>query len=126
MVVNDEFVGWPAVIFGAVCTIVALFILLQPNRLELSEHGFTAVTLGRSWSASWAQCGEFRTRDIGSQTLVVFDCDVPRFTRRPRLQRLNRRLAGANASFPETYGHRPRDLAALLNRYRAAAAGGAG
>ena len=124
MIGADAPYGWLALGFGVVGLAVLGFILVRPNRLELSAEGFTTVTLGRRWSVAWTDCGEFRTwKDtfyLGSPTIVVFECRAPLAGGRA-LKVAAEALTGANASLPETYGMSGSNLAALLNDYRLAA-----
>lgn len=109
--------GWLTLAFGVMGLAVFLFILANPNRLELSASGLTTVTLGRRWSVGWDQCGEFRTwkNDIqlGAPAMVVFDCSAPG-VRGHALELAAEAISGANAALPETYGMSAADLAALL------------
>lgn len=126
MVRSKEPYGWFVLSFSALGVAVFLSIFLKPNRLEISEDGFTTVTLGRRWSVDWDQCGSFRTSSEGPDTFyqgpgttrVVFDCDE---SQRSRLAGLAELLGGTTAALPDTYGMSPAELAELLNRYRAVA-----
>ncbi len=124
MIAAKQPFGWLALGFGGLGLAVLGFILVRPNRLELSAEGFTTVTLGRRWSVAWRDCGEFRTwKDtfyFGSPTLVVFDCRAPVAGGRA-LKLAAEALTTANASLPETYGMAASELADLLNQYRLAA-----
>jgi hypothetical protein len=126
MVGADADFGWLVAAFGLVGTVVFVIMLLRPNRLELSEEGFTAVTLGRRWTVKWSECGEFRPSkvdfNIGSPAMVVFHCNAPS-VRGHVLEAAAEALSGANAALPETYGMPAGELAALLNTYREARRG---
>ena len=124
MITAEAPFGWLALGFGVLGVAVLGFILVRPNRLELSAEGFTTVTLGRRWTVAWKDCGEFRTwKDpfyLGSPSLVVFDCRAPVAGGRA-LAVAAEALTTANASLPETYGMAASDLTDLLNQYRVAA-----
>jgi hypothetical protein len=120
--------GWAVLGLGVAGLVGTVYLLLHPNRLELTARGLTTVTLGRRWSADWSQCGEFRTwrNDLTidptvlspGTTMVVFDCTAPGVRGRVA----NDLLSDSDAVLPETYGMRASDLAALLNAYRETAA----
>ena len=116
--------GWFMLVFGLAGVSVFVATLIRPNRLELSAHGMTMVTLGRRWSVEWVHCGEFRTWkdhfELGSPWMVIFDCSAPGVEGH-FLELAAVAFTGANAALPETYGLAAAELAALLNRYRSAA-----
>lgn len=115
--------AWAVFGFFAAASLVFLFMLIRPNRLEISSTGIETVTFGRRWSADWSQCSAFGVRETHDEwgpvsKVVVFDCTGS--ARAGRLARFNKTLTGANSALPENYGMRARDLAALLNSYREA------
>jgi hypothetical protein len=122
MVASGAGLGWLVAAFGLLGVAVFTSMLIRPHRLELDEHGFTTVTLGRRWRVEWSQCGQFRTWQdsftVNAPAIVVFDCSAPSVRDHP-LETVAEGLTGANAALPETYGMSASELGTLLNEYRA-------
>jgi hypothetical protein len=120
---EDGAAAWAVFVLSTLASLVFLFMLIWPNRLEISATGIETVTLGRRWSADWSQCSGFRVRETHDEwgpvsKVVVFDCTGPACS--GRLARFSKELTGANSAIPENYGMKARELAALLNSYREA------
>lgn len=116
MILDGEPLGWLVTIFFGACAALGLFTAVRPNRLELGSSGMRSLSLGRTWTFLWQDCGEFSTWEAFRNELVVFDHSGPSASR--RLSRLNKQMSGGNASLPETYGLRAAELASLLNEFR--------
>jgi hypothetical protein len=117
MMLDGNFWGWVTVAFFGLCLVVAGWQLVSPGRLILTPEGFTVVTLGRTMRYELAKCGVFTVwrNPFGGTRMVVFDYEGSD----GRLGRANRRLAGASASLPDTYGMKAEQLARILNDARA-------
>jgi hypothetical protein len=118
MMLDGNFWGWVTVTFFGLCLVVAGWQLVSPGTLILTPEGFTVIALGRTMRYELAKCGAFSVwrNPRGGTRIVVFDYEGSE----GRLDRANRRLAGASASLPDTYGMKAEQLASMLNHARAA------
>ena len=119
LVMSGDATGWIGIIFFGPISMLALVQVVHPSELSIDAVGMTSVVLWRRDRYDFHECSEFRTwrtPSVRNMWIVVFDYDAPRFQR--RLARMNKRLSGANASLPDTYGLKAEALVELLNGRR--------
>jgi len=94
--------------------------IVRPPTLVLEAEAFSLRTpLGERWRVAWGECSAFRT---WRGDVVVWD-SAAETTRHPRRAAGWRKRATSDAGLVAQFGGlSATDLAALLNRYRAAAA----
>ena len=114
--------GFVACFFG-LCSVASLALAVVRGRLELRPEGMRVTHLGRRLPVlQWRYCRDFRAWSPGpGTTLVAFQYDGPEPRWRGRLAAAGRRLSGANAALPDTYGMDPRTLCELLESHRRSA-----
>jgi hypothetical protein len=118
--------GWLVLGFFGLCAVLALLVpLATRNHLRLDPDGFTVATPVLTRSYRWAEVDRFFAVGAGGSGSVGFDLAAASPRRRGGSQRLTRRLFGYDDALPQTYGMPPERLAALLNRWKARATGGA-
>jgi hypothetical protein len=115
---NGRAFGWVSVAFFGVGVATSVRLLLRPPMLTIDEAGLASRNLLGTQRFEFSDCSEFRAwrSPLGvGKVMVTFDWAG---TSRP-----GRRGAG-NSFLPDTYGRSAEDVVALLNRRRAASAGG--
>jgi hypothetical protein len=117
---GETAIGLVLVIPSAFFLLLAVFLAL-PNSayLELTAEGFRVKNLFRATLYRWGDVtGAFAAIDSGLRGLVCFNFR-PDFPLPPRARKLAHKLAGYDGALPNTYGMSARDLAALLNEWKA-------
>lgn len=123
MIGDGEPMGWlVAGVFGLGAAILLASALPGANFLRLTDEGFEARTLFRTWRFRWADVAGFGVGAAGGQVLVMFDLAPAYLERHPsRLVPVSRALSGFDAGLPQTYGLKAEALAALMESWRRAA-----
>ncbi len=130
MILTGEPFGWIVVVGCGYAGMMIARSLRRPALLELTPLAIT-VRLGisgRPLRYELRRCGEFRPWGLtllNRGSLVVFDYDGPLPTPGPApLRMMNRTLGARDANVPAIFGMSGRNLATLLNEYRAQAQSG--
>jgi len=106
--------------FFGVCALIALVALLPgANHLRLDADGLELRSLFRVTRWGWRDVVRFGPTRVGLHTLVGVDF-ADYVDTAARVRGINRGLTGFDGALPDTYGHRAADLAAKLERWRAA------
>jgi hypothetical protein len=123
MIRAGESKGWFALVFFGLCTVVFV-IQLFPNSsyLRLTPQGFETRSLYRSSTQAWSDVAAFRAGRIGVNAMVLITY-APSYARLRKARAVSSALTGAEGALPDTYGHSAKQLAALLNEWRARHAG---
>jgi hypothetical protein len=119
MVRDGKTLGWFVLIFFALCTVIFLSLLL-PNSayLRLTPEGFEIRSLFRSFRNQWSDVAAFRAGRIGLNPMVMI-AFVPSYGRGRTARALSNALTGGEGGLPDTYGRSAKELATLLNEWRA-------
>jgi hypothetical protein len=117
---DDPVMWWLCVGFFGLGSFASLPGLFGMGGLELDPEGFTINQMGRRTRRTWRECSEFAILDMRGGPFVGFtsETDAGKFG-----ASLSRGLVGETGMLPDKYGMKARDLAALMNRYRARALG---
>ncbi|KPN17316.1 hypothetical protein AO715_04455 [Xanthomonas sp. Mitacek01] len=106
--------------FFGVCALIALVALLPgANHLRLDADGLELRSLFRVTRWGWRDVVRFGPTRVGLHTLVGVDF-ADYVDTAARVRGINRGLTGFDGALPDTYGHHAADLAAKLERWRAA------
>jgi len=108
-------VAWLCLGFFGVCTVVAAATLIAPNRIVLSDRGFTATALWRSFDVAWDDVEGFHVwkNPAAHQTLAAWRYR-PGHAPTGVLAGMSDSL-GAQGSVPGLYGMSTPALVELLN-----------
>jgi hypothetical protein len=119
MVRDGKTMGWFVLVFFALCTVIFLSLLL-PNSayLRLTPEGFEIRSLFRSFRNQWSDVASFRAGRVGLNPMVMITF-APTYARGRTARAVADALTGGEGGLPDTYGHSAKDLAALLNDWRA-------
>jgi len=111
--------GWFVLIFFGLCTVVFISLLL-PNSayLRLTPEGFEIRSLYRSFRNKWTDVTSFRAGRVGLNPMVMITF-APTYQRGRTARAVADALTGGEGGLPDTYGHSAKELAALLNEWRA-------
>lgn len=125
MALSDKSAWFSAVgsLFFGACALVALVALIPgSSHLQLESEGMTVRSLFREWHVRWSDVDVFFVASVSGNAMVCWNY-VADAGAKPPGSALSRALSGVEAGLPDTYGHSASELAALLNRWRATAAG---
>jgi len=120
MLVRDgKTTGWFVLIFFGPCTVIFIGLLL-PNAayLRLTPEGFEVRSLFRTFRQRWSDVASFHASRVGLNAMVMIRF-APSYKRQPTARAISTALTGGEGGLPDTYGHSAKDLAALLNAWRA-------
>ena len=117
---EDPTMRWLTIGFGAVGALVSIPGILGIGGLELDPEGFTIVHWGRNTRRTWRECSEFSIIDMRGGPFVGFTSETDAGKAAAGLAR---NLVGETGMLPDKYGMKARDLADLMNRFRARALG---
>lgn len=100
------------IVFFGICLIIFIINLL-PNSsyLTIDEKGIEMKNLFRTTFIPWQAVSGFKTKFIFVNKLVTFTIDE-KFLE-------NSKMKGKTGAFPDTYGMSAKNLANLLNEYKA-------
>lgn len=118
MVLDDQgSKGWfVLVVFGVCAAVFGVQLLPGASWLELTVDGFCFCSLFRkSAFIPWTSVTPFAVAPVADNTVVVFSSERGS---KSRFARINVAITGATEALPDTYGHSPESLAALLNEWR--------
>jgi hypothetical protein len=109
-------VAWLCLAFFAVCALVALAMLVKPNRIVLGPKGFKATALWRSFDVAWDDVEGFHVwkNPAAHQTLAAWSYRPGRAPASP-MAGVSASL-GAEGAVPGMYGMSTRALVDLLNQ----------
>lgn len=112
-------IGYACAIFFVLCALVGA-VTLHPNSssLQLTEAGFTFVSLFRSTTVPWSHVERFFPMKIYHNSMVGWNYSSS-FDAQRIVRKVSNALAGVEAALPDTYGMQASELAALLNEYLA-------
>jgi hypothetical protein len=112
MLIDSAPKGWLVTSFFGLCTLIAAVNAL-PNAsfLALDREGFEMRALFRTTRFRWSDIRTFGVATVGVQSMVVFTYTEPYRREHPAARRAFHDIEGA---LPDSYGHTPEQLAALL------------
>ncbi|MDQ1551383.1 MAG: hypothetical protein QOD50_805 [Actinomycetota bacterium] len=124
---RGNWVGWLGIVFFGLGLLVFASELVHPSILVLDHSGFTSRPAwpGRASRTEWTECSALHavdtTNGLGRQNMVLY---VSKVARRSTFGRTNLRPVGGSDGLRAGYGRLSAvELAALMNRYRAASRG---
>jgi len=95
--------GWliplVTIVFFGFCTVAAFIGIVRPESVILDSGGVTIFSAWKTTSIPWRHVDGFRAVTVHNVKLVGFDVS-PEYKGFETLRRMNRRLAGVDASFP--------------------------
>ncbi len=118
---EDQMMRWLTVGFFGIGALASIPGLLGIGGLDLDRDGFTISTLCRKSRRTWRECSEFpiiKLRRGGKFVGFSSETDSSKMA-----AGLARSLVGETGMLPDKYGMKPKDLADLMNRFRALALG---
>jgi hypothetical protein len=123
MVRDGRTMGWFVLIFFALCTVIFVTLLL-PNAayLRLSPEGFEIRSIFRSFRNKWSDVTSFHAGRVGLNPMVLITF-APSYAVGRKARAVSSALTGGEGGLPDTYGRSAKELAALLNEWRARYAG---
>lgn len=117
-IARHDSVGWFLIVFAGLCQLATGWQLIAPGRLIVTPTEIQIIALWRRYERDLVSCSEFHVWTMARQEMVVFDHPIDS---QKVSARANRALSGYTGGLPDTFGMRALELAALLNRTRAAA-----
>ena len=112
---HHPFSGYAVIIFFGLCAVVfCVHLLPNSSYLHVTPEGFKMCSMFRSRFIRWPDVGRFGVTHIGTRKMVGWDPLRPV----SKLGRTNQAIGGYAFAFPDTYGLKAEELAALLNRVR--------
>jgi hypothetical protein len=118
---EDPTMRWLAIGFSGLCALASIPGLLGIGGLDLDRDGFTISAMGRKSRRTWRECSEFSILSMRGGPFVGFSSETD--SKNPASS-ISRGLVGETGMLPDKYGMKAKDLAALMNRWRARALGG--
>jgi hypothetical protein len=128
MVLDGDRTGWLVLACSGSFTVLIMWTVRRPTRLELSDETMTHSVRGRSRTYELRRCGQFHVRDVPAgrwpfrytRHEVTFNYDDPADSVvRRALARLAEATGSENHAFaPWVFGMRADEFAGLLNEYR--------
>jgi hypothetical protein len=129
MIQDDEWMGWPGLIFFGLGALVAAAMLLPgAGALSLDREGFEATTLFRRHRTRWRNASSFDVWEMKPPQVwspkslqkllpknVVFDDSEPKSG---RMAAANIAICGHTSGLPDTYGLSAEALAQLMTQWR--------
>ncbi len=120
---QDPVMRWLVMGFFGIGVFASLPGLFGVGGLELDPEGFTILHWGRNTRRSWRECSEFSVLDMRGGPFVGFTSETDAGKMGAGLAR---GLVGETGMLPDKYGMKAKDLAGLMNRFRARALGVSG
>ena len=117
---EDPTMRWLAIGFFGLCALASIPGLLGIGGLDLDRDGFTIFTIGRQTRRTWRECSEFSIISMRGGRFVGFSSETDNGKAAAGLARS---LVGETGMLPDKYGMKVKDLAVLMNRFRARALG---
>jgi hypothetical protein len=109
---KNMFIAVLNIVFFGICLLIFL-INFVPNAsyLKIDERGIEMKTLFRTTFIPWQAVSGFKTKYILVNKMVTFDIDEKLLE--------NSKMKSKTGAFPDTYGMSAKNLAELLNEYKA-------
>jgi hypothetical protein len=107
-----------AIGFFSICALASIPGLMGVGGLDLDREGFTISTIGRKTRRSWRECSEFSVLNMRGGLFVGFSSETDSSK---AAAAISRTLVGESGMLPDKYGMKAKDLAGLMNRFRARA-----
>lgn len=124
MIRDGRWEGWlTAGFFGLGIVAFGGNLIPGASRLVLEADGFRYRNLFRGGGERWRDIAGFRVVSAGATTLVGWDY-VDGHTGQRLGRKISKRLGGAEAALPDTYGHSAASLASLMEQWRLQAVAG--
>lgn len=116
---KDEPLAGYLIVGVGVMGVLLLIIYLLPNSsyLRLTPEGFTYCNLYRSHTVRWSDVAEFTVIQIKFNRMVGWDY-APHFQGQAISRAIAKRIGGAQAALPDSYGMKPEELANLMDDLR--------
>ncbi len=119
MIEEKGFMGWITFIcFGLASIVFLLQFIPNSTYLKLTHDGFEVRSLFRSHFTPWDQILQFKAGYLGPNKGVVYDYSF-KHQKQATGKKISKLLAGNEGGLPETYGMSAKDLAALMNEWKA-------
>ncbi|REC45094.1 PH domain-containing protein [Chryseobacterium sp. 5_R23647] len=100
------------IVFFGICLIIFIINLLpNSSHLTIDEKGIEMKNLFRTTFIPWQAVSGFKTKFIFVNKLVTFTIDEKLLE--------SSKMKGKTGAFPDTYGMSAKNLANLLNQYKA-------
>ena len=115
---DDPTMWWLTAVFFGIGVFASLPGLFGVGGLELDPEGFTILHWGRNSRRAWRECSEFSILNMRGGPFVGFTSETD--AKNPASS-ISRGLVGETGMLPDKYGMKARDLADLMNRFRARA-----
>jgi uncharacterized membrane protein YhaH (DUF805 family) len=110
--------GLVPTLFFSLTGAVALWMVLEPPRLEIGPDGIAQRVLGRTHRLSWADIHDFRPASVGIGARAVGFDYLEERRKSGRLRRLSAAITGVEGMLQPGYELEPHRLADLLNHAR--------
>ncbi|MCS3868196.1 hypothetical protein J3D55_001112 [Chryseobacterium ginsenosidimutans] len=109
---KNMFIAVLNIVFFGICLLIFL-INFVPNAsyLKIDERGIEMKNLFRTTFIPWQAVSSFKTKYIFINKMVTFDIDEKLLE--------NTKMKSKTGAFPDTYGMSAKNLAELLNEYKA-------
>jgi hypothetical protein len=109
---KNMFIAVLNIVFFGICLLIFL-INFVPNAsyLKIDERGIEMKNLFRTTFIPWQAVSGFKTKYIFINKMVTFDIDEKLLE--------NTKMKSKTGAFPDTYGMSAKNLAELLNEYKA-------
>ncbi len=113
---SGRLAGLVPTVFFSLTGAVALWMVLEPPRLEIGVDGIAQRVLGRTHRLAWGDIHDFRPASVGIGARAVgFDYLAER-PKSGRLRRLSAAITGVEGMLQPGYELEPHRLADLLNQ----------
>jgi hypothetical protein len=118
---EDPTMRWLTIGFFGLGILASIPGLLGIGGLDLDREGFTISAMGRKSRRTWRECSEFSILSMRGGPFVGFSSKTDEAN---PASAISRGLVGETGMLPDKYGMKAKDLAALMNRFRARALAG--
>lgn len=110
--------GLVPTLFFSLTGVVALWMVLEPPRLEIGPDGIAQRVLGRTHRLAWSDIHDFRPASVGVGARAVGFDYLNERPKSGRLRRLTAAITGVEGMLQPGYELEPHRLADLLNHAR--------
>ena len=115
---EDPMMRWLAIGFFGLGVLASIPGLLGVGGLDLDREGFTISAMGRKTRRTWRECSEFSILNMRGGPFVGFSSKTDEAN---PASSISRGLVGETGMLPDKYGMKAKDLALLMNCFRARA-----
>jgi hypothetical protein len=109
---KNMFIAVLNIVFFGICLLIfAINFVPNASYLKIDERGIEMKNLFRTTFIPWQAVSGFKTKYIFINKMVTFDIDEKLLE--------NSKMKSKTGAFPDTYGMSAKNLAELLNEYKA-------